>query len=67
MSIVTSIFDVFSSISDWIVSAVADVTPMFWDAQSGLTFMGTLALLGLGVGIVFLIIGIVQKFLTFGA
>ena len=67
-SVVEKIFAVFDAISTWISGAVTDLIPMFWDsAQSQLTFMGTLAVIGLGIGVVFLLIGIIQRFLKFGA
>lgn len=65
MSIVDNIFEVFDSIGTWIVTSVQDLTPMFWNAESGLTFLGTLAVVGLGFSVMFLLIGIIQRFLHF--
>lgn len=65
-SVLTSVFDVFESVADWIVSAVQSVIPMFYTAESGLTFLGVLAVVGLGFSVVFLLIGIIQRFLHFG-
>lgn len=65
MSVLDSILDVFSSIGEWISSAVTDLQPMFWTAENGLSFLGVLAVAGLAFSIVFLIIGIISNFLHF--
>lgn len=62
-SVITSITGVFSEIATWISSAVTAITPMFYVAESGLTFLGTLAVVGLAFSVVFLIMGIIQNFL----
>lgn len=65
MSIIQAIFAVFTSVGEWLVQAVNDLTPMFWNAETGLTLMGTLAVVGLAFSVVFLILGIIQRFLHF--
>ena len=59
------ILEVFSSVGDWIATAVADLIPMFYVAESGLTFLGVLAVAGLAISVVFLLIGVIQNFLGF--
>lgn len=66
MNIIEAITDVFSSIAGWIPDAISSLTPVFWLPETGLTFMGTLAVAGLAVSIVFLMMGIIQRFLHFG-
>ena len=63
--IVDAILDVFSKIGEWLSSAVPTFMPMFYSADSGLTFLGVLAVAGLGFSVVFLCIGIIQRFLHF--
>ena len=63
--VISSITGVFTAIAEWIASAVTAITPMFYVAESGLTFLGTLAVCGLGFGVIFLIIGLIQNFLHF--
>lgn len=65
MSVLSTIFDVFSEVSSWIVEAVTGIIPMFYTAESGLTFLGVLAVASLAISVVFLLIGIVQNFLHF--
>lgn len=65
MNVLESILDVFDAVSTWIQTAVTAVMPMFYSADSGLTFLGVLAVAGLAFSVVFLIIGIIQNFLHF--
>lgn len=64
-NVLSSILEVFSSVGDWITNAVNDMIPMFYTADSGLTFLGVLAVAGLAFSVVFLLIGIIQRFLHF--
>lgn len=52
-SVLTSILEVFSSVGDWIATAVTDLIPMFYGAE-GLTFLGVLAVAGLAFSVIFL-------------
>lgn len=63
MTLPASMFDVFDEISEWITGAITDLQALFYNAETGLTFMGTLAVIGLGIGLIFLIIGVIQNFL----
>lgn len=69
MSIVTAILAVFSEIGEWIVTSLNDLMSVFWTvSESGggsLTFLGVLAVAGLGFSVIFLIMGIIQRFLHF--
>lgn len=64
------ILDVFTAVGEWIPSAVEQMIPIFWTAPVGdtpgsLTFMGVLAVAGLAFSVVFLVLGIIQRFLHF--
>lgn len=65
MTILNAILAVFLSVGEWISTAVTSLTPMFWVAETGLTFLGTLAVAGLAFSVAFLIIGLIQNFLHF--
>lgn len=64
-NVLDAILDVFDAVSTWIQSAVTSVMPMFYASDTGLTFLGVLAVAGLAFSVVFLIIGIIQNFLHF--
>lgn len=63
-NVLSAILAVFTSVGEWIVTAVQSFIPMFYGSD-GLTFLGVLAVAGLAFSVVFLIIGIIQKFLHF--
>lgn len=63
-TVLEAIFAVFSAVGDWIVSAIEALIPMFY-AGGSLTFLGVLAVAGLALSVVFLLLGIIQRFLHF--
>lgn len=63
LSIIGQMTNVFGKIATWIGEAVTSITPMFYTAEEGLTFLGTLGVVGLAFSVVFLIMGIIQNFL----
>lgn len=65
MNVLNAILEVFSSVGTWISESVNDLMPMFYTAETGLTFVGVLAVASLAFSIVFLIIGVIQNFLHF--
>lgn len=64
-NVLSKVLEVFSAIGTWIGTAVNSIIPMFYDATNGLTFLGVLAVAGLGFSVIFLVIGIIQNFLHF--
>lgn len=68
-SVLTAILAVFTAIGEWIPTAIQSMIPIFWtagaDGAGTLTFMGVLAVAGLAFSVIFLIIGLIQKFLHF--
>lgn len=60
----TGIFSIFGRIGNWITNAISNVTDMFW-ANGSLTFIGVLAVGGLGISIVLLLIRLINSFLAF--
>lgn len=65
MNVLEAILAVFLSVGEWISGAVTALVPMFWVAETGLTFLGVLAVAGLAISITFLLIGLIQNFLHF--
>lgn len=63
--ILASILAVFAEIGEWMVTNIPTFFALFY--SNGLTLLGTLAVCSLGIGIVFLLIGVIQKFLRFRA
>lgn len=65
MEIIEAIFAVFTAFSTWIGSAITACMPIFYAEATGLTFVGALGVAGLGMSVIFLILGFIQNFLHF--
>ena len=57
-----AITEAWTEIMTWITTSLNSVQTVFYGAD-GLTFLGTLAVVGVAIGISFLVIGVVQNFL----
>lgn len=57
-----TITTVWTEVMTWITTSLGSVQEVFY-ADGALTFLGTLATIGVSIGIALLIVGIVQGFL----
>lgn len=57
-----SITQIWTSLMEWITTNLTSVQTIFY-ADGALTFLGTLSVVGVGIGVVLLLVGIVQNFL----
>lgn len=64
-SILDSVFAVFTAIAEWFGEIIPTISAFFYVAETGLTFMGTLTIIGLGISLIFLLIGLISNFLQF--
>lgn len=62
-SVIGAITSVWTAIMEWITGALGDVQSVFFATEGGLTFLGTLAVISVAVGVAFLILGVIQNFL----
>lgn len=65
MTIIEAILAVFGAIGDWMVEFIPSFFGLFYVAETGLTLLGSLAVVGLAISVCFLAVGIIQKFLHF--
>lgn len=63
MDIITQMTGVFTDIMTWIISALQSVIGIFWNETSGLTFLGVLTLVALGISIFLLLMRIIADFI----
>lgn len=63
--VLDSIIGVFEGMASWLGEAVTAMTPMFYASETGLTFLGVLAVAGLAISVAFLILGVISNFLHF--
>lgn len=66
-NVLSAILEVFSSVGTWLTQAVQSMIPMFYVAETGLTFIGVLAVAGLAISVAFLLINVISNFLSFRA
>lgn len=59
-NVVTSITTVWTAVATWFMSTMNTVPAIFYDAENGLTFVGTLAIFGGGLGIIIGLIGVIR-------
>ena len=65
--LIQAIFEVWDNISEWIILHLTGLVDLFWtangDGGGSLTFFGVLAVVGLGISVIFLLMRIIQNFL----
>lgn len=64
-NVLTAVLAVFTMIGEWLVTTVPKLFGLFYSAENGLTFLGVLAVAGLAFSVIFLLVGIIQRFLHF--
>lgn len=62
-TVVTQILNVFMAILTWFVEAVEVAIGIFWTAEAGLTFIGTLAVIGFGIAVVLMLLAMIRSYL----
>ena len=62
-TVVTSILAVFTAITEWFTSTLADVGVLFYTAESGLTFIGTISVIGVAIGVTLMVIAMIRSLL----
>ena len=69
LSLLDAILTVFDELSTWIQDSLLTLSALFWnsaaDGTGGLTFFGILAVVGLGISVIFLLLRVIQNFLHF--
>lgn len=61
--VISQITNVFSSLFSWMAESIPSIVKVFYTSEGGLTFLGTLAVVALGISIFFLLMGLIQNFL----
>lgn len=62
MNVIQSITGVFGELTEWLVGTIASFESVFYTAESGLTLIGTLTLVSVGIGIGFLLFNVIRGF-----
>lgn len=64
-SIVANILAVFTMVAEWFGDVMPTILEMFYNAETGLTVLGTVIIISLSVSVALLLINIVKSFVTF--
>lgn len=64
-SVIGAITSVFTAVGEWFSTALGGFVDIFYVEETGITFLGTVALVGLGISITMLLINIVKSFIKF--
>lgn len=68
MEIITSVFEVFGSVADWVIETLPRLGEIFYTTSGdtgSLTILGVLAVASLGIGVTMLLFNYVKDLLTF--
>ena len=57
-TVIEALTDVWTAIIGWVTSTIPNIVAVFYDASTGLTFLGVLALVALGISVFFLLMGV---------
>lgn len=63
MTVIESMITILRSISGWFVDAFEEISGLFYNTETGLTFVGTLAVIGLGIGLILLVINTIRRWI----
>ena len=63
MNLITSVTGVWSEVSEWLVTHISSLQAIFYSAETGLTFIGILAVTSVGIAIFLLVMNIIRSFL----
>lgn len=61
MTVVSSILSVFTAILEWFVTSLGAIGGIFYTAEAGLTFLGTVTIIGFAIAIVTMVVAMVRS------
>lgn len=65
-SVVSAITAVFTAIGQWLVSSITAMEAVFW-SSGALTFVGTLAVVGLAIAVILMVLAMIRSYLQLRA
>ena len=63
-TILTELFAIFNAVIQWLTGAMGTVLEMFY-ADNKFTVLGAITLVSLGIGVCFLVVGVIRSFIRF--
>ena len=65
-SVITAVTSVFTAIGTWLISSITAMEAVFWTG-TGLTFIGTLSVVGLAIAVVLMVLAMIRSYLQLRA
>ena len=62
-SVVSSILAVFTALVEWFTTTIGDVGAIFYVADTGLTFVGTITVIGVAIAVTTMVIAMIRSLL----
>ncbi|MBQ8302019.1 MAG: hypothetical protein IJX97_00530 [Clostridia bacterium] len=62
-TVVSSILEVFSALVAWFTETIGDVGAIFYVAETGLTFVGTITIIGVAIAVTLMVIAMIRSLL----
>lgn len=62
-TVVESILAVFTALVGWFVETIGSVGAIFYVAETGLTFVGTITVIGVAIAVTLLVIAMIRSLL----
>lgn len=62
--VLDTILDVWTMLIEWFTTSIGSVTQVFYVPETGLTFVGSLTILSIALGIATMIVASVRSYLT---
>lgn len=66
MTVISSVMSVFTAILEWFGDSLEVASGVFYDATTGLTLIGTVSVLTLGIGVITLVLAWVRNVIKGG-
>lgn len=66
-NLTTAVFDVFEAVSTWFTDTIGSFVDLFYSAENGLTFLGIMALIGIGIAVARMFFAIITSFVQMRA
>lgn len=65
MTVIEALTSVWTEIMEWISTSITSLESLFYNAETGLTFVGVLTVAGVAIAVVLLLISMVKSLLRF--
>lgn len=62
VTLTDSVFSVFEEVAGWFTGSISDFVALFYSSENGLSFLGIMALVGIGIAVARMFFAIITSF-----